>query len=722
MLNYQDNSKKELSFLAKIKKDVTSTQYRKRFETLVKEIEDNLLNTAPVKKTVDQTDKIYNIIPTQRANGSIDYSLQLPKVVNQKGAGSKTPRTQVPIAFSKILVASSALAANLPDGTASSINKMKARLYYEMWKKSWANPEANGFNTLDKSVQNMFSYGWAAWRVYPKKVSVDVTIEDKKIKKILYDDIFREPLDPRRTWFGTSYKAGVNDNRPEMYYEIDIPNEKYAELKKLYKKRSKKDLKDVKEMSGGVTNEAKVENQDKTKSHTTICFYENPIQNKFVMGTEECELYNGEMPNKEIYGSICIAHCWIKDINDPHGVGLYEFIRGNEAVYNYINSINAEQVVAELEPLLFAIGNANGTMTYERGANKINVLPAGMKVEKMLTTGNSTLGINYANSQKQEIDDITGVNNIVSGTSSETTATATVILKEAALNRLIKPKNGIKQALENDAVIYFSWLELDQINEREFVFSNEDEVKAFVEANKQMHLEMADEVEPMTDDLSEVGSPIPEENDPQEEMTEGEAPEKTSPKKVLMSPKVGLSFDYSQDDLDESDYEEQRINEVGQDKVMISRSGALKKIKELDNKIGYDKVVLKVDTFSMLIPSQEVQKQTSMQLFPLIQNALQIIYGQAKQDPEQAVAQLKSFSKFMETQRQNIFDYIPKEQYDMIMQKQMVPAMPVNPEQEATQSDGTSVTQPQSPEEMLPPPQGMQQGLNASVVRASKQA
>lgn len=105
----------------------------------------------------------------------------------------------------------------------------------------------------------------------------------------------------------------------------------------------------------------------------------------------------------------------------------------------------------------------------------------------------------------------------------------------------------------------------------------------------------------------------------------------------------------------------------------------------------------------------------------------------ARQDPEQAQAQLKSFNTFMEQQKQNVFDYIPKELYDMIMGKSMQqpmvdPATGMPAQGDAKQSDGTSVTQPQSPNEMpapenpmdTAPQQGLEQGVNASLVRASK--
>jgi len=659
--------KTTLDFLKDKKREMKESKYRKSWDLLANEIQDNLVNTVIQRNTIDETGKSYVYIPTVRSDGSTDYAI-LPRVNYNSGQTSQVPRSAEPIAFSKILVAASAIASSLPDGTAHSTNKIKARFFYELWKRSWVVPEMNGFPTLDISVQNTLTYGWGAWRIYPKQLIVDKDSEGKKVKKIIFDDVYREALDPRRTWIGLSYKAYSNDNRPEVLFEIDVTNEDFQELKKRYNKRGKKDM-----TSDGVTEEATVEDPEKSTTHTTITFYEDPKRNKLIVASNSIVFYEGEMPNDEVYGTTVLAHCFLKDMNDPHGVGLYEIMRGNTALYNYINSLNAEQIESEIHPILFGMGmTGQGDMTYKRSPNKINPLPAGAKVEKVLTTGNTTLGINYANAQKRNIEDNTGVNDIVSGSNSGNTLGSTVILKEAALNRLIKPRNSIKQALENDACIFFSLVEEGQASPREFVFTTQEEAVEFAklntEFNHKQELEYGDNGEPIF--------------------------------KVFSSQLVPVSFDFNMDDVTESDFENQNINEFGDMKYKVSKETAFSKIKEIEDKYGYDRVILTVDTNSMLVPSQEVKKQASMSLFPVIQNTITMIYGLARQDAEQAVAQLKSLQQFLTIQKENIFDYIPKDQYDIIMDKGMVQPMMPPEMMDARQSDGTSVTQPQNPREM----------------------
>lgn len=695
---------KSISFLVAKKDELKNNKYRKEFDSLCLEIEANLVNTGVVKRKVDESTRTMIMYPTLRADGSTDWAV-FPRVSGMEQDVSNVPRSAEPIAFSKILVAASAIAANIPDGDTYSTNKIKARAYKELWKRSWEVPEMNGQMTLQTSVQNKFTYGWDAWRIYPKQDVVDKTINGVKTKKIVFDDVYREPLDPRRTWLGLSYKPTHNVNRPEVLYEIDITKDQYEKMKKKMGKRSKQ--------SASVSIEAMNEDSEKSTTHVTITFYENPADNRYVIASDNICFYDGEMPNDEVYGSVVVGHCFVANQKNPYTVGLYELIRGNAAIYNYINSVNAEQIVAEIEPLLFTSGiTGNGDLTYKRGANRINSLPTGAKIEKILTTGNVTLGINYANAQKLDIEENTGVNNIVSGSSSETTLGATVILKEAALNRLIIPRNSLKQQLENDACIYFSWLEQDQVNPREFIFANEDEVRAFVEANPNFTHTEGESETPDTDEFDEYGVPSAD-----------------NPIRVYSSQNVPVTFDYSQEGLTNSNFSNQQMQEFGSPTVSISKSSMLSKVygMEAPDQMGYDKVLLKIDANSMLLPSAEIQKQTAMQLFPLIQSSLQLIFGLAKADPIQAVSQLTSLKTFLEVQRENIFDYIPKQQYDMIMQGGMVKPFVMGPDGQPMQGgpsaqtmpDGTDPTQAPAPQERALNQSPMQAAVQASLGRAA---
>lgn len=667
-----------LDFVKEKKKILSENRFRQDYNKILEEYNKFAVNTVTQKNTIDQStpESITILIP--RADGTNDFAIY-PRVKDVRGSESDTPRAEIPIAYSKILVASSAIASNMPNGTVHSINKIKARTFYEYWKRSWSKPEMNGANTLDFATQQMIATGTGAWRIFPRQVVVDKTINGRKTKKVIYDDIYREPLDMNRTWFGLSYSPKSYDGRPEVLWEVDVTNEEFEKMKKRFGKRAKK--LSPKAAINTVSQEATKEDPDKTRTHVTISCYECPKDNRYILCSDSIVFYDDEMPNDEVYGSVVIAHCLHKNMVSPYGVGLWELIRGNQTIQNYIESLNTEQVASEIIPLIFASGNIQGDMEMKRSTTKVNVVPAGVKVERMLTTGNATLGENYIERKKKEVDDITGVNDIVAGSSSEQTLGATVILKEAALNRLMKPRNSLKRAIEIDACIQFSWIEQDHVNPRELVFANEEEVRTFQEANPMLFTETeTEEVEAEGEDGGVIAS-----------------------YKVFYSPKTPMNFDYNKEDLEESGYENQAINEVGAYNTLVPRSVALGEMKDLESedKIGYDSVQLIIDPNSMLIPSAEIQKQTAMQLFPLVQNTITQIFQMAQVDPALAQAQLKAFEKFLEVQRENIMDWMPKESYDMIKMGQ--PQQPPMIDPMTGQPIGPGGIGPVPPEQMPNP-------------------
>lgn len=632
-------NKSPYDFLKEKKGELVNNKYRLIYQSILDEVKSNLVKTNPQKQTIDETKSQMVLLTIPKGNGQNDF-LTLPRVFQSKGQEYDVPRSQMPIVFSKVVTAISIVLGNIPDGVAHSINKIKARAYHDLWKASWADVEKNGLTTLQFAALEQFLTGTGVWRIYPKREETTVTKNGKQVPKILYDDIYREPLDMNRTWLGLSYKPYSDNNRPEVLWEIDITKDDYAKLKKRFKKRGKR-----KNTGASVTEEARSEDGNKNQTHVTLSFYENPMENCYIVCSSEDTFYSGDLPNEEVYGSTIITHAMNKDFQNPYGVGFWELMRGNEAIQNYISSLNTQQVATEIEPVIWASGNIQGDMFLKRSSNYVNTLPAGVKLDKLTTTGNSTLGMNYIEVLKKQNDDITGINDIVAGASGANTLGETVILKEAALARLMWPRNSLARGLEKDFIIFQSWLEQDQIKPREFIFNSEEEVKSFMDANPSFNHESSV-------DTDENG--IPEHS-------------------VFSAPNVKLSFDYSKPHLEESDYQDSGVVETGHSSRLVPRNKVVEDMSNLDKDMGYDKVILVVDPASMIVPSQEIQKQVSMQLYPIIQNALMQIFGLAKTDPEQAKAQLKSFNTFMDSQKQNVYDYIPKEAYDAIIGGEMAP-------------------------------------------------
>jgi hypothetical protein len=206
-----------IDFISEKKKSMKESQYRKKFDTLATEIKANLMNTS-----VSYGEKLYEnngwgsmVMYNKMANGSYDINVYPRKDTTKGQNKSGVPVSQEPIAFAKIMIATSVLAGKLPDATVIADDKVYAKASYELWKRNWSMTGANGPNTLMLSYQNLFTYGWTAWRVYPRRVQV----KRNGVDKILFDDVYREALDVTRTWLGLGFNHGDFWSWGEVYYE-----------------------------------------------------------------------------------------------------------------------------------------------------------------------------------------------------------------------------------------------------------------------------------------------------------------------------------------------------------------------------------------------------------------------------------------------------------------------------------------------------------------------
>jgi len=694
------NDTDTIKFITEKKKQMKKSQYREKFDALASEIQQNLMNTA-----VSYGQKLYEksgwgsmVFYNKMANGAYDINVYPQKLTDRDQNRSGVPVSQEPIAFSKIIIATSVLAGKLPDATVVADDKVYGKAMYELWKRNWSMTGANGSNTLMLTYQNLFTYGWAAWRVYPRRVQV----KRNGVDKILFDDIYREPLEVTRTWLGIGFNNGDVWSQSEVYYEKDMPKEDF--LRMYPEAKSAKNKKKLEYVS--VSEEAKDENSEKTHTSVTIGYYENELMNRYIVTCGKMVIYDGELPNDGSHGSVVVARCFQKNLNDPYGVGLYEMMRGNTAIYTYINSLNAQQVEAEIFPLLFGAQVQNGSATYKRGPNIVNPKHPGTDIDVVKTSGNVQQGIIYADKQKMAIEENTGVNNIVAGTQSETTLGSTVILKEAAYNRLTPPKNSMVTGLERDAHIANTWMRQIYPTDKIFMIDSQDQLAEFTRQNPDYYIESQDV-------LDDNGIPV------------GMV--------AAASQNLRLNFDFSP--------EGEVMENV--DTRQISAKGLFDEMKNTGHICDYIEFI--IDPDSMLLPSLEIQRQTYMALFPVITNQITLIYSMRNQDPEAAASQLMALEKLLDIQNGDIFDYISKTDYDAIiakqpsdMQRQMQEAqMEQEAKNTAMQSmaggsgggeslpmgqqmagDGMDPMQPQNPNEVPRPQSPMGSAVDASIGRA----
>ncbi len=618
------DDKATVDFVDNKKKLMKSSQYRQRFDELAKEIDQNIINT-----TVSYGEKIYEktgwgsmVFYNKMQNGGYDINVYPQKMTDRNQNRSGVPVSQEPIALSKILIATSVLAGKVPDAEVVGDDKIYNKAAYELWKRTWTLKGANGQNTLERTYQNLLTYGWAAWRTYPRRVST----KRNGIDKILFDDIYREPMDPNRTWLGIGQNVGDYWSAFEVYYEKDILKSEFFKMcPKALEFKKRKGFFDI----GSTTEEAQAENQVLSENSFTIGYYENVLSNRYIVKCGKFVIYDGELPNDDNYGSIIVARCFVKNILDPHGVGLYEMMRGNTALFTYINSLNAQQVEAEIFPLLFGPQVQNGSNTYRRSPNVINPKNPGSSIDVVKTSGNVQQGIAFGRDQKIAIEENTGVNNIVAGQGAESTLGSTVILKEAALNRLTPPRNSMMNGLQTDAHITLSWIEQTYPVDKIFMIDKDEDVAEFARLNPDYFIETSPV---MGDDNETIMGHV-----------------------VTASPNIRLGFDFTP----EGDLLEDVPSRT------ISARNLFKEMEQHGHKKSYCEFL--VDPDSMLVPSMEIQKQTYMAISPIITNQINLIFELRNSNPEAAASQLRAFERLLKVQKENIYDYIPKSIYDQIM-------------------------------------------------------
>lgn len=617
------SDKEAYTFVEEKKKLMKKSQYRQRFDQLSREIAENIINTTVAygEKMYEKTGWGSMTYLSKMSNGAYDINVYPQKLTDRDQNRSGVPVSQEPIALSKILIATSVLAGKVPDAEVIGDDKVYNKAAYELWKRTWTLKGANGQNTLERTYQNLLTYGWAAWRVYPRRVSV----KRKGIDKILFDDIYREPMDCDRTWLGIGQNIGDYWSAFEVYYEKDILKDEFFTM--VPGARDFKNKKKYLEQCS-TSEEAQDENQTKSQHSYTIGYYENVLLNRYVVKCGKYIIYDGELPNDDSYGSILVARCFVKNILDPYGVGLYEMMRGNTALFTYLNSLNAQQVEAEIFPLLFGPQVQNGSNTYKRSPNVINPKNPGTSIDVVKTSGNVQQGIAFAREQKMAIEENTGVNNIVAGQGAESTLGSTVILKEAALNRLTPPRNSMMNALQTDAHIALSWIEQTYPVDKVFMIDKDEDLAEFAKQNPDYFIEAS----PVTNDVGETIGQV-----------------------ATASRNLRLNFDFTPDGALLEDVPTRTIS-----------------AKNLFNEMeahGHGKAYVEflIDPDSMLVPSLEIQKQNYMAISPVITNQINLIFDLRARDPEAAMVQTNAFERLLKIQKENIYDYIPKSIYDQIM-------------------------------------------------------
>src|SRR3990167_8592479 len=145
-----------------------------------------------------------------------------------------------PTLFVKVNTALSILMQQNPEATfKATLDKYKptSSLAKSIWKRSWN--LADSKEQMKLFIQNAAKYGWAPGRTYPRLVQrpKDVLIEldidnpenNKYERRIIteFNDIYREALDPHRTWIDDMANMYDPWSLDDWYFEKDYSKDSF---------------------------------------------------------------------------------------------------------------------------------------------------------------------------------------------------------------------------------------------------------------------------------------------------------------------------------------------------------------------------------------------------------------------------------------------------------------------------------------------------------------
>ncbi len=435
------------------------------FEEIMQDA-DNEYMPKSLREKVDKTGSVMLVQDEVRG-------LRGSRIVPITGKEGNEWRSDVsePTLFVKIQTALSILVDQNPEAVFKAMldrYKSTSAVAKAIWQRSWN--IAGSKEMLKLFIFDLAKYGWAIGRTYPrlverdKEILVELDLDDpsknkyKKVKIVEFNDIYREKLDPYRTWIDD--KANMTDpySLDDWYFEMDFSKDDFEREFGQYANASLITF-------GQVEVETKEEEpaNDETKKRTdmvTVGFYESKNKDLYAIFApkQKIVIYFSPLPNDE-----GMLSCWdaVWNIRDPrtrYGVGLFEIIKNNKVLYDRLDNMDIDQLVLSIYTMLFYSGtnqmSGDGTIVLSPGVAKQKLPGSSIDQVKIDYTGKGREG---AASQMERIDEISGITPTLQGEVEGKTLGEVLHAKDSALKRLNIPLGNIGHAIEQDAYLTLSW-------------------------------------------------------------------------------------------------------------------------------------------------------------------------------------------------------------------------------------------------------------------------
>lgn len=377
-----------------------------------------------------------------------------------------------PTLFVKVNTALSILMQQNPEATfKATLDKYKPTtvLAKAIWKRSW--DIACSKEQMQYFISNLAKYGWAPGRTYPrtvkrkKDVLVELDMDNPENNKydtrtiVDFNDIWREALDPHRTWIDDMANMTDPWSLNDWYFEKDYSQDMFDEEFGNYSNRDAiKASQPYKDPEG----ESSAEVSDETKQRDdviTLGFYENRQKDLYTIycPKDKVVLYHGPLPNDEGLLSYWDAIWNLRDPRTRFGIGLYEILKNDKVMYDRWDNMTTDQLIMAVYKMLFYSGPT------APGDGKIRVEP-GVAKQKLPGTSIDVVDVKFEpkafewlDRRKERIDENTGITPTLQGQVEGKTLGEVLHAKDAALKRLNIPLANIAYAIEKDAYLTLSW-------------------------------------------------------------------------------------------------------------------------------------------------------------------------------------------------------------------------------------------------------------------------
>lgn len=375
-----------------------------------------------------------------------------------------------PTLLNKIQTAFSIIIDKNPEAVLTALTKRfenTSDLMNGLWKRNWEITHSK--ELLKLFTFNLAKYGWAPARTFPhlvkynKKVLTSIDPENPENNEydqkelVWFNDVDKQVLDPYTTWIDEMTKPYDVYSMNSAYYELDFT---YDSAKIEFGKYSNFEL---------IGKSAKQSQDEKKKEDTepdrkdiiTIGFYQDRLKDLYTIyvPSKKILLHYSPLPNDD--GLLDLWHSlWmIRDSKSPYGVSLWKIIKQDKQLYDKMSNMTMDQVVLSIMKMFFYTGTSNlfgdGQIKIKPGKG-VQIQNGDVKWMDVPAAGKEAwAGLQWL---KSKMDDNSGITPTLEGEVTGKTLGEVLHAKEASLKRLKTPLENIAWGIEQDAYVDLSWM------------------------------------------------------------------------------------------------------------------------------------------------------------------------------------------------------------------------------------------------------------------------